>query len=93
MPDSAAQQTVRLAHLDAHRYRDWVAGGGSTVIVPAGAFEQHGPHLPMGTDALLSTLIAEAVAARIGAKVAEPISYGYKSQQKSGGGDGSGQNW
>lgn len=87
MPDTAAQQPVRLAHLDAHRYRDWVARGGSTVIVPAGAFEQHGPHLPMGTDALLSTTIAEAVATRMGAKVAEPFAYGFKSQQKSGGGD------
>ncbi|MGO1199697.1 MAG: creatininase family protein, partial [Dermabacteraceae bacterium] len=87
MPDTAAQQPVRLAHLDAHRFRDWMARGGSTVIVPAGAFEQHGPHLPMGTDALLSATIAEAVAARMGAKVAEPFSYGYKSQQKSGGGD------
>lgn len=87
MPETAVQQPVRLAHLDAHRYRDWVARGNSTVIVPAGAFEQHGPHLPMGTDALLSTTIAEAVAARMGAKVAEPFAYGYKSQQKSGGGD------
>lgn len=87
MPDTAAQQPVRLAHLDAHRYRDWVARGRSAVIVPAGAFEQHGPHLPMGTDALLSTTLAEAVAERMGAKVAEPFSYGYKSQQKSGGGD------
>ncbi|WP_394215452.1 creatininase [Brachybacterium vulturis] len=87
MPDTAAQQPVRLAHLDAHRYREWVARGGSTVIVPAGAFEQHGPHLPMGTDSLLSTTLAEAVAERAGAKVAEPLTYGFKSQQKSGGGD------
>ena len=86
-PESAVRQPVRLAHLDAHSYRDWMGGGGSTVIVPAGAFEQHGPHLPMGTDAILSTAVAEAVAARTGAKVAEPFSYGYKSQQKSGGGD------
>src|SRR5699024_5767523 len=35
----------------------------------------------------LSTAIAEVVAARCGAKVAEPLSYGHKSQQKSGGGN------
>ncbi|MGO1885830.1 MAG: creatininase [Citricoccus sp.] len=84
--DPTAQPT-RLAHLDAHTYRDWVAGAHSTVILPAGAFEQHGPHLPLGTDATLSSTLAEAVASRIGAKVAEPLSYGYKSQQKSGGGN------
>lgn len=78
---------VRLAHLDAHAYRDWAGSGRATVIIPAGAFEQHGPHLPLGTDAILSTAIAEAVAGRLGAKVAEALSYGYKSQQKSGGGD------
>ncbi|WMY79296.1 creatininase [Citricoccus sp. I39-566] len=83
----AAAQSTRLAHLDAHTYRDWAAGEHSTVLLPAGAFEQHGPHLPLGTDAILSTAIAEAVGSRIGAKVAEPLSYGYKSQQKSGGGD------
>lgn len=86
-PSASAAQPTRLAHLDAHTYRDWAAGEHSTVILPAGAFEQHGPHLPLGTDAILSSTIAEAVASRIGAKVAEPLSYGYKSQQKSGGGD------
>jgi creatinine amidohydrolase len=79
--------TVRLARLDAHTYRSWISSGQATVIIPAGAFEQHGPHLPLGTDAMLSTTIAEAVARRTGAKVAEPFSYGYKSQQKSGGGN------
>lgn len=86
-PALALAQPTRLAHLDAHTYRDWAAGEHSTVILPAGAFEQHGPHLPLGTDAILSSTIAEAVGSRIGAKVAEPLSYGYKSQQKSGGGD------
>lgn len=78
---------VSLAELDAHAYAEWLGSGDRTVIVPAGALEQHGPHLPMGTDAILSTRIAAAVAASTGAKVAQPISYGYKSQQKSGGGD------
>lgn len=86
-PGTVSTGPVRLAHLDAHAYRDWAASGQATVIIPAGAFEQHGPHLPLGTDAILSTTIAEAVARPLGAKVAEPLSYGYKSQQKSGGGN------
>lgn len=80
-------ERVRLAHVDARTYREWAASPRATVIIPTGAFEQHGPHLPLGTDAILSTTIAEAVGHRTGARVAEPFSYGYKSQQKSGGGN------
>ncbi|KAE8764171.1 creatininase [Georgenia thermotolerans] len=78
---------VKLARLDAHTFADWVRSGAPTVLVPVGALEQHGPHLPMGTDAILAERIAEGVAAATGAMVAQPITYGYRSQQKSGGGD------
>lgn len=56
------------------------------VILPVGALEQHGPHLPLGTDTLIPMGITTRVAERIGAIVAPPMSYGYKSQPKSGGG-------
>lgn len=79
--------SVHLAAVDAHRLRDWLADGRRTVLLPVGALEQHGPHLPLGTDALLSGRIAAAVAERVGALVAPTFSFGYKSQQKSGGGD------
>jgi creatinine amidohydrolase len=87
MTSPRAAADPRLARMDAHTYREWVDSGPATLLLPAGAFEQHGPHLPLGTDAILSTAIAEAVARRLGAKVAEPLTYGYKSQQGSGGGD------
>ena len=58
----------------------------TTVIIPCGALEQHGPHLPLGTDALLSTSIAQSVAEQVNGIVAPTFSYGYKSQPKSGGG-------
>jgi creatinine amidohydrolase len=38
---------------------------GSTVMWPWGAFEQHGPHLPMATDALFAERVAAAVAERL----------------------------
>ncbi len=56
------------------------------LILPVGSLEQHGPHLPMGTDALVPAALAERVAPRIGAIVAAPFNYGYKSQPRSGGG-------
>ncbi len=58
----------------------------SIVFIPCGALEQHGPHLPLGTDALLSSAIAQGVAEQINGIVAPTFSYGYKSQPKSGGG-------
>jgi len=56
------------------------------VFIPCGALEQHGWHLPLGTDALLSTSVAQSVAEQVNGIVAPTFSYGYKSQPKSGGG-------
>ncbi|BBP58634.1 creatininase [Pseudomonas sp. St316] len=59
---------------------------GAVVFLPCGATEQHGPHLPLGTDALLASAISEDVARNINGIVAPALSYGYKSQPKCGGG-------
>ena len=40
-----------------------------TVILPAGSVEQHGPHLPTGTDVFAATVISGAVAERMDALV------------------------
>lgn len=56
------------------------------VFLPVGAHEQHGPHLPMGTDAIFATKMAEAVAANLNGLVLPTMTYGYKSQARSGGG-------
>lgn len=56
------------------------------VFLPVGAHEQHGPHLPMGTDAIFATAMAEALATRLHGLVLPTLSYGYKSQARSGGG-------
>lgn len=59
---------------------------GATIFVPIGALEQHGPHLPLGVDALLASAVAVDVATRVDGLVAAPINYGYKSQARCGGG-------
>ena len=41
------------------------AQGQSTCDTPAGSVEQHGPHLPAGTDSFAANIIAEAVAERM----------------------------
>jgi creatinine amidohydrolase len=47
-----------------------------TVILPCGALEEHGPHLPLGTDSLHAIALARAVAERIPVWAAPPIYYG-----------------
>ncbi|WP_159612416.1 creatininase [Glutamicibacter sp. JC586] len=79
--------SVYLEELDAPTYAAIATSPGSTVIVPTGATEQHGPHMPLGVDAMLSRDIAAAVAQTMGAVVAPSFSYGYKSQPRSGGGN------
>lgn len=56
------------------------------LFLPVGALEQHGPHLPLGTDGLLAAAVAADAAAIVGGLVAPTLSYGYKSQPKCGGG-------
>jgi creatinine amidohydrolase len=46
-----------------------------TVIVPTGSTEQHGPHAPLGTDALIPVEVARRIASRLGALVAPAINY------------------
>lgn len=50
------------------------------IVVPTGAVEQHGPHLPLGVDAWIAHAVALGAARRDGrATVAEPIAYGCSS--------------
>ena len=38
----------------------------TVVMLPVGAIEAHGPHLPLGTDGVISTAMAERTVARLG---------------------------
>src|SRR5882724_1952348 len=68
-------------------YAAKVATGTTPVLLPVGALEQHGPHLPMNCDTVIPLAVCERVARRVGGLVAPPLEYGYKSQPKSGGGN------
>ena len=57
------------------------------VMLPVGACEQHGPHLPLGTDAIMATEMTRRAAERVRGVVAPTLSYGYKSQPRTGGGN------
>ncbi|MDZ5456314.1 creatininase [Azohydromonas lata] len=79
--------SVHIAELSWPVYDEKVKHGRTVVLLPIGALEQHGPHMSMNPDVLLPTAMAGRVARNIGALVAPAIAYGYKSQQKSGGGN------
>ncbi len=50
-----------------------LAGGMRRAVVCAASTEQHGPHLPEATDALLGTAYAEGLARRLGDALVAPI--------------------
>src|SRR5258706_7063915 len=55
------------------------------VFLPVGALEQHGPHLPLGTDAMLAAAVAEDAAGETAGLAAPALAYGYQSQPQCGG--------
>ncbi len=79
-------QEVRMDRMSWVEYRQRIDRDDPVVLLPCGSLEQHGPHLPLGVDALLSTAVACEVAQQVGGIVAPALSYGYKSQPRCGGG-------
>jgi creatinine amidohydrolase len=55
----------RLELMNWQTLRRQAARRGSTVLWPFGAIEQHGPHLPLATDAIFADRIADAVLDRL----------------------------
>lgn len=71
----------RLADLTTEEVRGIVSRPPTAVLVPVGSVEPHGPHLPLGTDTIISETAAEracdALAARgVSAVVAPSVPYG-----------------
>jgi len=56
---------------------------GATLVVPVGALEQHGPHLPLDTDAVIAAAVAEQLGERWGAEVAPVVAYGASGEHQS----------
>jgi creatinine amidohydrolase len=52
------------------------AAAGAVAVLPVGATEQHGAHLPTGTDTLLAAHVAETAAEETGDLVLPPLAYG-----------------
>ena len=59
---------------------------GTPIALAVGAIEQHGPHLPLGTDGFIPYKLAKRVAASRQMIVAPPLFYGAYSRPRTGGG-------
>ena len=65
---------VRLSHMNYDEVSAAIAAG-RLVIVPTGATESHGPHMPCDTDTHQAEYMAIEVARRVGAVVAPAVPY------------------
>ncbi len=71
----ARDERVRPVSLDTAVWpevEEALAAGRRTALVGLGSVEQHGPHLPLGTDAWIADALARGLAARIQESVALP---------------------
>jgi creatinine amidohydrolase len=70
---------LHLDRLTWPEIQDEIARGRDAVLVPFGSTEQHGRHLPVGTDAILGDEFGEAIADRLDAFLAPTVRFGCSS--------------
>ncbi|MEG0014549.1 MAG: creatininase [Clostridium sp.] len=76
-------ENVKMENLT---WTEFEAKKNDVLILPIGAIEQHGPHLPLCVDTVLAKEFAYRLADKVNGVVAPVLSYGYKSKPLSGGG-------
>jgi creatinine amidohydrolase len=67
-----AQDSVRLDFMTSPQIAEAIKDGYDTVLMAVGSTEQHGPHLPLGTDSLLGDKLSEEIARRLGKTLVAP---------------------
>lgn len=66
------QYPIKLEHCTWKEIESAIEEGYTTAVIPCAALEQHGPHLPLNTAALIAEALAERVAADLGGAFAAP---------------------
>jgi creatinine amidohydrolase len=66
-------------------YRTWVEQAerpDRILVIPLGSFEQHGPHLPMATDTIIATTVANDAALEVECDVAPALPFGASGEHQ-----------
>jgi creatinine amidohydrolase len=70
------ERTVRLERMSSPEVREAQKESNGVAVIPVGAVEVHGAHLPLGTDSLETFEIGTRAAEAAGVVIAPPIWYG-----------------
>jgi creatinine amidohydrolase len=69
--------SVWLQNLTWEDIKEQITKSQGTIIFPVGSTEQHGPHLPVGTDTMVANALAETAAKETNVLVAPPLWFGW----------------
>lgn len=64
---------IMMERMTSPRVKEAVAAGADTALIMLGATEQHGPHLPLASDALIAEWVGTRIAARLGQTLMAPV--------------------
>jgi creatinine amidohydrolase len=65
-------QEIWIERMTSPQVKEAIKQGYSTVLVAVGSNEQHGPHLPTGTDSLIGDMLVDEAARRVGKVLVAP---------------------
>jgi len=66
-------RTLLVERMSWRDIQEAIAAGYDTILQMVGSVEQHGPHLPVGTDTVLGYAWGEAIAHRLGNTLVAPV--------------------
>ncbi|MDH3496141.1 MAG: creatininase family protein [Gemmatimonadota bacterium] len=81
-PDDRHRAPFRLKYLRPTQVRALLERD-PRLIIPAGTTEQHGPHLPLGTDTILVERLADDLSAEFGVLRAPTVEYGVNAATRT----------
>ncbi|MHB1535156.1 MAG: creatininase family protein [Acidimicrobiales bacterium] len=84
LPDPVASATNRVVPLlDGRASSAQIAASAAPfTLLPVGSCEQHGPHLPVITDAMVATRVATAICEQLGGLLLPTLAYGTSSEHR-----------
>lgn len=76
---------MRVEHMTWREYRDLVAT--RIVVLPIGAIDGHGPHLPLSTDTIIAAYLAYTLESHLDVLVLPAVPYSQKTDPTASGGE------